>query len=230
MSCWSTVMRPKSMATVVVVLPGTAVMSSTPTETSVIASSVVSGVISDTDPTKVVLPTPNPPATRILRGMISGSAACRRRYRSACAEPIQQPPQDRLARTAVLRCVLWQVRHQVAGVDQVADQYPRHSDGHLQRRADLGQRLRLGAQLDDRQRLGLQQRSVPGAGLRDGHDRLQRQVLTGGAGPPPGEGIDRDDPVGALRTVQGHREAHPAVPRVAGVSAWPTRSASIVIS
>src|SRR6266540_1817346 len=163
MSCWSTVMRPKSMATVVVVLPGTAVMSSTPTETSVIASSVVSGVISDTDPTKVVLPTPNPPATRILRGMISGSAAGRRRYRSACAEPIQQPPQDRLARTAVLRCVQW-------------------------------------------------------------------QVLTGGAGPPPGEGIDRDDPVGALRTVQGHREAHPAVPRVAGVSAWPTRSASIVIS
>src|SRR6266511_3640508 len=168
MSCWSTVMRPKSMATVVVVLPGTAVMSSTPTETSVIASSVVSGVISDTDPTKVVLPTPNPPATRILRGMISGSAAGRRRYRSACAEPIQQPPQDRLARTAVLRCVLWQVRHQVAGVDQVADQYPRHSDGHL--------------------------------------------------------------PVGALRTVQGHRESHPAVPRVAGMSAWPTRSASIVIS
>src|SRR6266542_1277111 len=146
MSCWSTVMRPKSMATVVVVLPGTAEVSSTPTEASVIASSVVRGVISDTDPTKVVLPTPNPPATRTLRGMISSSdVAGRRRYRSACAKPIQQPPQDRLARTAVLRCVPWQVRHQVAGIDEVADQYSCHTD--------LGQRLWLGAHLHDRQRL-----------------------------------------------------------------------------
>src|SRR5207247_6792727 len=139
-------MRPKSMATVVVVLPGTALVSSTPTEASVITSSVVSGVISDTDPTKVVLPTPNPPATRIFSGMICGSAAGgRRRYASACAEPIQQPPQDRLARAAVVRRVLWQVRHQVAGVDQVADQHPCHPDRHVQRRADLGERPRPGA-------------------------------------------------------------------------------------
>src|SRR5262245_33900080 len=59
----STVMRPKSIATVVVVLLATCDVSSMPTDSVVIAASVVSGVISDTAPTNVVLPTPKPPAT-----------------------------------------------------------------------------------------------------------------------------------------------------------------------
>ena len=58
--------RPKSIATVVVVLPGTCRVSSTPTPAEVMIASVVSGVISDTDPTSVVLPTPNPPAMTIF--------------------------------------------------------------------------------------------------------------------------------------------------------------------
>ena len=36
-------------------------------------ASVVSGVISETDPTNVVLPTPNPPATTILTEVIAVS-------------------------------------------------------------------------------------------------------------------------------------------------------------
>ena len=40
----------------------------------VITASVVSGVISDTAPTNVVLPTPNPPATTILTDIIGSSA------------------------------------------------------------------------------------------------------------------------------------------------------------
>src|SRR5690606_22443740 len=40
--------------------------SSTPTECSVIAASVLSGSMSEMDPMKVVLPTANPPATTIL--------------------------------------------------------------------------------------------------------------------------------------------------------------------
>lgn len=36
-------------------------------------ASVVSGVISDTDPTNVVLPTPNPPATTIFTDVIAVS-------------------------------------------------------------------------------------------------------------------------------------------------------------
>src|SRR5690606_28490510 len=40
--------------------------SSTPTECSVIAASVLSGSMSEIEPMKVVLPTANPPATTIL--------------------------------------------------------------------------------------------------------------------------------------------------------------------
>src|SRR3954469_19452001 len=58
--------RPKSIATVVVVLPGTCRLSSTPTPAEVMIASVVSGVISETEPTSVVLPTPNPPAMTIF--------------------------------------------------------------------------------------------------------------------------------------------------------------------
>jgi hypothetical protein len=49
MSWSSTGIRPKSIATVVVDLPGTALRPSTPTDASVIACSVTSGVISETD-------------------------------------------------------------------------------------------------------------------------------------------------------------------------------------
>ncbi|MFD2354999.1 hypothetical protein ACFSTC_45680 [Nonomuraea ferruginea] len=54
------------MATVVVVLLGVSETSSTPADASVITASVVSGRISDTAFTNVVLPTPNPPATTIF--------------------------------------------------------------------------------------------------------------------------------------------------------------------
>src|SRR6201990_2810948 len=62
------------MATVVVLLSGTCDRSSTSVLATVIMASVVSGVISDTEPTKVVLPTPNPPATTILTDVIAGAS------------------------------------------------------------------------------------------------------------------------------------------------------------
>ncbi len=58
------------MATVVVTLFGVADRSSMPTLASVITASVVNGTISDTEPTKVVLPTPKPPATTIFVDMV----------------------------------------------------------------------------------------------------------------------------------------------------------------
>src|SRR4051812_24200931 len=62
-------MRPKSMATVVDVLPVLVPpVSSMPSATLVIAASVVNGAISEIEPTKVVFPTANPPATMILTG------------------------------------------------------------------------------------------------------------------------------------------------------------------
>src|ERR1700731_5178457 len=70
----SSVIRPKSIATVVVDLSGTCDRSSTSVLATVITASVVSGVISETEPTKVVLPTPNPPATTILTDVMAGGA------------------------------------------------------------------------------------------------------------------------------------------------------------
>src|SRR5213082_1189181 len=68
-------MRPKSIATVVVDLSGTCDRSSTSVLSTVMTASVVSGVISDTEPTNVVLPTPNPPATTILTDVMAGASA-----------------------------------------------------------------------------------------------------------------------------------------------------------
>src|SRR5437588_13022248 len=67
-------MRPKSIATVVVDLSGTCDKSSTSVLATVMTASVVSGVISDTEPTNVVLPTPNPPATTILTDVMAGAS------------------------------------------------------------------------------------------------------------------------------------------------------------
>src|SRR5262244_3640384 len=75
MSPASRVTRPKSIATVVVVLSGVWDRSSTPSLTAVMTASVVSGVISETEPTNVVLPAPKPPATTILTDVTAASAS-----------------------------------------------------------------------------------------------------------------------------------------------------------
>ena len=54
------------MATVVVALLGTASRLSTPSDSLVTRASVRSGWISETAPTRVVFPTPNPPAITIF--------------------------------------------------------------------------------------------------------------------------------------------------------------------
>ncbi len=59
------------MATVVVLLSGVADRSSWSWLASVMTASVVSGMISETDPTKVVLPTPKPPATTIFAEIVA---------------------------------------------------------------------------------------------------------------------------------------------------------------
>src|ERR671922_104323 len=95
MGCSSTVIRPKSIATVVVVLLGTAAVSSTPTDSAVMSCSVVSGGISDTDATKAVLPAPNPPATRTLSGMSCWPACGGDPRDSPRTAPGQEPAKDR---------------------------------------------------------------------------------------------------------------------------------------
>jgi hypothetical protein len=68
------VIRPKSIATVVVVLPLSG-SGSTVSPATVIQASVLIGATSDTEPTKVVLPTPKPPATTIFAEMVNEKAS-----------------------------------------------------------------------------------------------------------------------------------------------------------
>jgi len=69
-------MRPKSIATVVVDFSRTPARSSTCADASVSGSSVCSGVISETESMRVVLPTPNGPATRIFTISRAVSGRC----------------------------------------------------------------------------------------------------------------------------------------------------------
>src|SRR5262245_42481925 len=85
-------MRPKSIATVVVVFGDMPAGSSKPSPTAVMAASVVTGGISDTAPTSVVLPTPKPPATTIFTGI----GTTRRAPASGLEgdDAIDQPPDE----------------------------------------------------------------------------------------------------------------------------------------
>src|SRR4051812_16490598 len=129
------VMRPKSMATVVVVLPGTLVLSSTPDPAAVMIASVVSGVISEMAPTSVVLPTPKPPATMIFTAVIRLDPG---RSRSEVAESNENPFQyvDPFLRVAQFERL---VQGQDPLGDHVGDQHPGHAERHPQRCGDLGQ-------------------------------------------------------------------------------------------
>src|SRR5689334_22425073 len=133
-------MRPKSIATVVVSLPGTLDASSTPWPAEVITASVVNGSISETAPTSVVLPTPKPPATTIFAEVISlGCAPARSELAKSTQHPFQQihPLREpRLGSGAVQR-------QQSVG-DHVRDQHPAHPERLPEVDRDLGQRLRFG--------------------------------------------------------------------------------------
>src|SRR4051812_3466808 len=122
------VIRPKSIATVVVVFPSTPSVSSTPMPRSESTSSVRRGRISLIAPTSVVLPTPKPPATRILRA--TGS--------SEGAKAIDHFLENALA---------WQRRH-LARVPYVDEpevvQIPQQDTDHAQRQAHLGRDVRHG--------------------------------------------------------------------------------------
>src|SRR6266496_1820998 len=146
----SSVIRPKSIATVVVVLALTCAVSSTPSDAVVSAASVVSGMISETAPTKVVLPTPNPPAMTILTGVGARSEVGLDLDR---AESIQHPLEKSEVGAVADLCGAVHLHQALFG--HVADQYagdaerqvkPRRSEEHtsgLQSRRDLVCRLLL---------------------------------------------------------------------------------------
>src|SRR5919202_4393530 len=132
-------MRPKSIATVVVVLLGVAVRSSTPTEADVMTASVRSGTISDTAPTKVVLPAPNPPDTTIF--------VEREGRRSEPLEATEHSPQESWVTFVAVGGRGLEDLDQTE-VDHVSDDHAGHPEGYPQLGGNLGHRHRAVADLD----------------------------------------------------------------------------------
>src|SRR5437868_5300397 len=128
---------PKSMATVVVVLSGVIPRSSMSLEASVITASVVSGKISETAPTKVVLPTPKPPATTIFVEVSPLEPAKSTEY------PFQQVD------VGHARVQLRLVHPDEPLRRHVRDQHPDHAERDAEQRGDLRDRAHVPAELAD---------------------------------------------------------------------------------
>src|SRR3954470_19815317 len=125
-------MRPKSMATVVDVLPVLVPpVSSMPSATLVIAASVVSGAISEMEPTKVVFPTAKPPATMILTGSGAlSSSGCESADAGASErlKAIEHPFEQFQVGTSIPRFVTGEE----ALFGHVADEHPGHTKGNAE--------------------------------------------------------------------------------------------------
>src|SRR5215212_726877 len=117
----SRLIRPKSIATVVVVFCGRPARSSTCEPAEVMTASVVSGTISDTEPTSVVLPAPNPPAMTILTEV--SFAAAPGAPRSEVAESTEHLLEEGEVGAVVVGAGV--VHHHQALVGEVADEHPK---------------------------------------------------------------------------------------------------------
>src|SRR3954471_2081097 len=150
------VTRPKSIATVVPVLPSTAPTLSTPRPSTVISASVRSGSISEIAPTNVVLPTAKPPATTIFnatgidraRALAAKPDCCRR---SESADSIKQPLEQR---DVVCRVLSTDIDGHRVGGGQIAHEHTRDADRDHEPCRDLRHRQRRLTQVDDPTRFG----------------------------------------------------------------------------
>src|SRR6188768_2985520 len=144
MRSWSRVMRPKSMATVVVFLSPVCVRSSMPAEADVMTASVRSGLISETAPTNVVLPTPKPPATTIFADVVEREGPPLELAKST-EHPFEQSH-------------VWLAAGVMDGdqarLRQVGDEDPGNTERDGQQGRDLGHRLDLPAEVADPLMLG----------------------------------------------------------------------------
>src|SRR4051812_13267467 len=236
---WLSVIRPKSIATVVVCLDSTPTMSSTPMLSSVRYSSVSSGWISLTEPTMVVLPTPKPPATRIFSAIGRASSSTRV---SEGAKAIE----NRLEYTHIgnLRCRHGGACPDEAPVEEVAQQDPHGPDRKVENGGEFGDGDRVLAELNDHSVLRLQPR-IGAAGRAGRHDqRDQVELAPGRAGPAGGHRVVPDDRPGILvdphilrRFRHHHGSYYPSADAAvaaadrSGVDRYcPTRATSIAIS
>src|SRR6266702_5402342 len=202
-------MRPKSSATVVVVLPSTPARSSTLPLISLITSSVRSGAISLTEPTKVVLPTPKPPA-------ISSFTADVPRV----GWPEVSKPTDAIkyrlkyVHVRIIHSSWRSTEKEEALLDQIANQNLHDGKRHIQLCADLGDRQRALAQSQDLGVLPIQRAVV---GVNGDHQRDHVQVSPARPGTTASDRIRPDHGAGlvvvpGLPTVTHYGCAVPGAP------------------
>src|ERR1700744_518576 len=108
---------------------------STPTEASVTIASVRSGMISDTAPTKVVFPTPNPPAMTIFV-----EAWPRSEYASECFKATHSPSYELVALITGRTFGQRSMYVKVTGKNQITDQDARDAQWQIHQGRDFGHR------------------------------------------------------------------------------------------
>src|SRR5438270_5886875 len=101
---------------------------STPAEASVIISSVRSGMISETAPTNVVLPAPNPPAMTIFVEAVAPSSECGSECASERFKGTQRPSYEFVALIAGRTLGQRSMHSNVFGHHQITDQDARDTD------------------------------------------------------------------------------------------------------
>src|SRR5660397_178731 len=197
-------MRPKSMATVVVVLRSvTPPASSTPIDFSVIAASVLSGSMSEIEPMKVVLPTAKPPSITILTTVGACAASLDATAALEGCDAIKDTLQKTQGQSAigVVRCRIFGcpsgVNSQVFFFSKIRDQHP----DHTQRKSGMSRELSNGLVLarSELQDLLLFRGETPKILYVGGrfNQRFHWQVRVGSTDAPPGHGI-RPDRVGLV--------------------------------
>src|SRR5262245_6014338 len=201
-----TLIRPKSIATVVGDFRSTPAMSSTPMLALVRTSSVCSGRISLTAPTSVVLPTPNPPATRIFTAsgirsplrsvrapapLVAARSAPFAGARSERAEPIDYRLEN--AFVGPLRAGPWLVHQDESLLQQVAEQHADHAEREVQVRRELGHRHRFRGADEDRPVLRLEVHRVDVVALSGHDERQQVEPADGRAAAPAGDRVGPND-------------------------------------
>src|SRR5215472_8275870 len=182
------VMRPKSRATVVVFLRSTPSRMSTCMPGWLRGSSVRSGRISVTDPTRVVLPAPNPPATRSL--MVTGTSGWPS-ARLKPAEAIGHLPED--LRVGQLTGRGWLVHHDERARPQVGEQHLDHAQRQVEVCREIGHRSGQAAHGEQGEMLGVQAVAVDLDPAHGGHQGDEIEKLASWPGPAAGEGVGADD-------------------------------------
>src|SRR3954453_16706358 len=165
-------MRPKSMAAVVVVLSPVWVRSSMPADADVITASVRSGLISETAPTNVVLPTPKPPATTIFAEVVEREGPPLELAKST-EHPFEQS-HVWLAAGALVAAGL--MDGDQARLRQVGDENRGHAGRDGEQGREVGHRFDLPAEVADPLVLG--QLALQLVRLRGGvHQRLDGELV-----------------------------------------------------